>query len=251
LFVSAESNFPGVLQEAPHMIRTASEHFNYVRCMKQASQTKDLPLLIPAPLRPGDTVGVVAASGPIAPELLETGTEYLLSKGFRVTLGDHILERNDYLAGTDDHRCFDLNSMIRDPDVRAILFARGGYGIMRILDSIDHEAISADPKILLGMSDLTALQLSLYSSCNLITFAGPMIAGQIAEGLDPISEEWLFKALGEQAEGRNLWPTRRRPLVCGYCDQDELAGYCWEDVFPWSLPFWGLVMPRISRGRFL
>lgn len=163
-------------------------------------------LLIPAPIRPGEAVGVVAASGPATPDLLEAGLAFLVSKGFRIVRGCHILERNDYLAGTDDQRCNDLNAMLRDPEVRAIAFARGGYGMMRLLDSIDREAIASDAKILWGMSDVTALQLSLYRTCNLVTFAGPMIAGQVAAGLDRVSEEWLVKALTEPILGRNLWP---------------------------------------------
>lgn len=156
---------------------------------------------------------MVAASGPPAPDLLEAGLAFLVSKGFRIVRGCHLLERNDYLAGTDDQRCSDLNAMLRDPEVRAIAFARGGYGMMRLLDSIDRDAIAADPKILLGMSDVTALQLSLHRTCNLVTFAGPMIAGQVASGLDRVSEEWLVKALTEPIEGRNLWPSDTEATV--------------------------------------
>src|SRR5512139_682964 len=136
-------------------------------------------LLIPPPIRAGDLVGVVAASGPPIPELLSQGIRFIQEKGFRVREGCHLRERNAYLAGEDSQRCQDLNSMLRDPEIRAIFLARGGYGVMRLLDSIDHEAIVDDPKILLGMSDVTALQLSLYALCGLVTFAGPMIAGQI------------------------------------------------------------------------
>jgi muramoyltetrapeptide carboxypeptidase len=93
--------------------------------------------------------------------------------------------------------------MLRDPEIRAIFFARGGYGVMRLLDSIDHDAILDDPKILLGMSDVTALQLSLYALCGLVTFAGPMIAGQIGEGLDRASEESMMQALTEPSATRD------------------------------------------------
>ncbi|MBI5250437.1 MAG: LD-carboxypeptidase, partial [Desulfomonile tiedjei] len=131
---------------------------------------------------------------------------FLEHSGFRGVPGRHALERNDYLAGTDDQRSSDLNAMLRDPGIRAIVFARGGYGLMRILESIDYDAITADPKILLGMSDVTALQLSLSRTCNLVTLAGPMLVGQVAAGLDPISEEWLIKALVEPIGDKNLWP---------------------------------------------
>jgi muramoyltetrapeptide carboxypeptidase len=154
-------------------------------------------MLIPPPIKAGDLVGVVAASGPPVPELLSQGTRFFEEKGFRVREGCYVRECNAYLAGEDSQRCQDLNSMLRDPEIRAIFFARGGYGVMRLLDSIDHQAILGDPKILLGMSDVTALQLSLYTLCGLVTFAGPMIAGQIGSGLDLPSEQSLVAALTE------------------------------------------------------
>ncbi len=123
-----------------------------------------------------------------------------------MVLGQHLLECNDYLAGNDKQRSSDLNSMLRDPEIRAIVFARGGYGMMRLLESIDYKAILADPKILVGMSDVTALQLSLLRKCNLVTFAGPMVAVQVAASLDATSEEWLINAMMDPIENRNLWP---------------------------------------------
>jgi muramoyltetrapeptide carboxypeptidase len=156
-------------------------------------------ILIPPPIKTGDLVGVVAASGPPIPELLSQGIRFIQEKGFRVREGCNLRVRNAYLAGDDNQRCQDLNSMLRDPEIRAIFLARGGYGVMRLLDSMDHDAILDDPKILLGMSDVTALQLSLYALCGLVTFAGPMIAGQIGAGLDRVSEESMMQALTEPA----------------------------------------------------
>jgi muramoyltetrapeptide carboxypeptidase len=160
-------------------------------------------VLIPPPIKAGELVGVVATSGPPVPELLTQGVRFFEEKGLSVREGCYVRECNDYLAGEDSQRCQDLNSMLRDPEIRAILFARGGYGVMRLLDSIDHAAIVTDPKILLGMSDVTALQLSLYAHCGLVTFAGPMIAGQIAAGLDSLSEESLLAALTEPLSMRD------------------------------------------------
>ncbi len=163
-------------------------------------------ILIPPPIKAGDLVGVVAPAGPPVPELLSQGISFFQEKGFQIREGTHLRERNAYLAGEDPQRCRDLNSMLRDPEIRAVFFARGGYGVMRLLDSIDHSAIVDHSKLLLGMSDLTALQLSLYTSCGLVTFAGPMIAGQIGSGLDLVSEESLMAALTEPL-------VRQEPLI--------------------------------------
>jgi muramoyltetrapeptide carboxypeptidase len=161
-------------------------------------------MLIPEPLQFGDTVAVVAPSGPVEPEILSSGVTFLKQKGFRVIEGFHVCERNGYLAGTDDQRCTDLNAMLHNPVVRGIFFARGGYGAMRLLEDLDLESVRNDPKLLVGMSDATALQLSLLTRCGLISFSGPMIAGQVGAGLDAVSEESLIRALTEPIDGRNL-----------------------------------------------
>ena len=168
---------------------------------------RNRPLLIPRHLQPGDLVGVVAASGPPIPESTMMGLNFLQRKGLRVVTGKHLYERHHYLAGSDAQRIYDLNAMLTNPEVRAVLFARGGYGAMRILTSVDCEAVFKDPKILLGMSDVTVLQMSLHSRCGLATLSGPMVSVQIGQGLDRVSEESLVRALTETLDGRDLFQT--------------------------------------------
>lgn len=162
-------------------------------------------LIIPAPLKRGDLVGIVAPSGPTDTELLNMGIEFLRGLGFNVLAGCNVNAQCGYLAGPDGQRCRDFNAMLREPRVRGVCFARGGYGVMRILDAIDIEAVRTDPKILLGMSDITALQLSLFTRAGLVTFAGPMPAGQMAAGLDSVSAESLVTALTTPVEPRDLF----------------------------------------------
>lgn len=173
--------------------------------MNHTNDMLDRGILLPGPVEPGNVVGIVAPSGPADMELLDAGTAFLERHGFKVLAGCHVNGRDGYLAGPDSGRCLDLNAMLREPQVRGVLFARGGYGVMRILDSVDIDAIRSDPKLLLGMSDITALQLSLYARCGLVTFAGPMVAGQVATGLDPLSEEWLLSTLNRPVEPRDLF----------------------------------------------
>lgn len=162
-------------------------------------------VIIPSPIQPGDLVAVVAPSGPPSEELVRLGLHFMKRKGFNIVTGRHLSKRYGYLAGTDDERIEDLNDALRNPLVKAVVFARGGYGAMRILNSIDCDAFCGHPKILLGMSDITVLHMSLYGRCGLVTFAGPMLADQIADGLDPISETSLLKALTEPLQGRELF----------------------------------------------
>jgi muramoyltetrapeptide carboxypeptidase len=184
-------------------------------------------LLIPKPLRSGDTVGVMSASGPIFPDLVSQGILFLEELGFRVKIGQHLHEKRGYLAGADEQRLEDLNSMLGDPEVRAIFFARGGYGAMRLLDRLDGSSVVQDPKILIGMSDITALQLSLLTRFNLLTYSGPMIAGQVSAGLDDTSKESFIRALTEPLNNRNLWPPDSRVRALrGGSTQGRLIGGC-------------------------
>jgi muramoyltetrapeptide carboxypeptidase len=169
-------------------------------------------LRLPSALQPGDLVGIVAASGPPEPECLASGMCVLESLGHRVASGCHVLENSGYLAGTDEQRCRDLNAMFNDPLIRAIAFARGGYGTMRLLESLDLAAVMADPKLLIGMSDVTALQLSLFARAGLASLAGPMVAGQIGRGLDDLSLESLVANLANPFGERDLFEPVRSGL---------------------------------------
>jgi muramoyltetrapeptide carboxypeptidase len=94
--------------------------------------------------------------------------------GFKTYYTDNILERYGYLAGTDNNRIEDINHMFGNKDVAGIVCARGGWGCNRILPGIDYDQIRANPKVLVGYSDITSLLYGIYSQTGLITFHGPV-----------------------------------------------------------------------------
>ena len=157
--------------------------------------TSRLPVLKPERLRPGDTIGVVSPASPMKPERLDAGVAYLESRGYRVKLGRHVREAHGFLAGSDEARAEDLMAMFRDPEVRAIFCSRGGYGTPRLLDLIDYDLVRQHAKILVGYSDLTALQLAIWQRARLVTFSGPMVAVEMALGIDSFTEEWFWRTL--------------------------------------------------------
>jgi muramoyltetrapeptide carboxypeptidase len=108
-------------------------------------------------LERGDTVGVVAPGFAVRTQALDAGLARLRRMGYRVREGRHLRERHGYLAGTDRDRAADLAEMLAASEVRAIWFARGGYGTARLLDSVPWRRLRRDPKLLIGYSDLTAL----------------------------------------------------------------------------------------------
>jgi muramoyltetrapeptide carboxypeptidase len=121
-------------------------------------------------------VRVVSPSGPVDPGPLARGVTLLTGWGLRVEVATHALDRNGYLAGSDADRLADLNAALTDPRVRAVVCSRGGYGVQRIVDGLNLAAARADPKIIVGFSDITALQLALWRGAGLPTLHGPGVA---------------------------------------------------------------------------
>lgn len=152
-------------------------------------------ILKPPRLRKGDVIGVIAPASPMKPELLESGVRYLEGLGYRVKLGKHVFKTHGYLAGTDKQRAQDLNNMFRDRRVQAIICARGGYGTPRLLPLLNYEAMQQHPKIFVGYSDLTAIQLAMFKHAGLITFSGPMVAAEMGRGIDPFTEENFWRMI--------------------------------------------------------
>lgn len=120
-------------------------------------------------LEPGDVVRLVSPSGPTRPERVARGIELLESWDLRVEVGRHAFDRNGYLAGADADRLRDLNDALADPRVRAVICTRGGYGMQRIVDGVR----LGEPKLVVGFSDITALQLALWRTARLPTVHGP------------------------------------------------------------------------------
>jgi muramoyltetrapeptide carboxypeptidase len=124
-------------------------------------------------LREGDLVALVAPSGWVPPARAQAAVGVLTGWGLRTRMGKHALGRHTYLSGTDEERLADFNDALRDPDVRAVLCLRGGYGAQRIADQIDLDAARADPKLVAGFSDVTALHLALWAGAALPTLHSP------------------------------------------------------------------------------
>lgn len=134
----------------------------------------------PNRLRPGSRVAVVAPAGPVPSSLLAEGVAHLESWGLRVEVGKHVLDRHPtlpYLAGTDSDRAADLQAAWCDPDIDAVLCARGGYGCLRMVDLLDWDQMAAArPKVFLGSSDVTVLHSAMAHHLDVVTLFGPMVA---------------------------------------------------------------------------
>jgi muramoyltetrapeptide carboxypeptidase len=128
----------------------------------------------PPRLRPGDTVGLIQPAG-FAADLAgpQTAIETIRAMGLVPRLGQHVYDRHGYLAGTDESRAADINAMFADRSVRAIFAARGGWGSARALPHLNWDVIGANPKLLIGFSDITALHLAIAARAGFPTIHAP------------------------------------------------------------------------------
>jgi muramoyltetrapeptide carboxypeptidase len=128
----------------------------------------------PPLLSEGARVALVAPAGPVRGDAdLARALENVRSFGWEAVVGEHALARDGYFAGSDAYRAADLNHALRDDSIDAVWCLRGGYGAMRILDTIDYDAIARRPKPIIGYSDITALHAAFARRSDLVTYHGP------------------------------------------------------------------------------
>lgn len=156
---------------------------------------------IPPALKPGDTIGLVCPAGYMALEKAKTCIDTLEDWGYRVRIGKTVgSDSSNYFSGTDAERLADLQTLLDDPDIKAILCGRGGYGVGRIIEGIDFSAFRENPKWIIGFSDITVLHLHIYSNYKIATLHAPM-AGAFNDG-GPNSE--YVQSLRQALEGKKL-----------------------------------------------
>lgn len=191
----------------------------------------------PAALRPGDLVGVCAPSGVVDPERLARGVAALESLGLRVRVPDGLAGARDlFMAGSVQRRLEELYALCDDPDVAAIVCARGGAGALQLLPRLDPARLLAHPKVFVGYSDVTPLHVLLNAHGH-VSFHGPMVARDFADGLADL-DSFTAAVMGTGAPlaraGEPLVPLRAgagEGIVVGGCVA-LLASLCGT---PWAL----------------
>lgn len=178
----------------------------------------------PTALRRGDVIGVVAPAAAVDAAAVATGIHALEALGFPVRLGSAVFRRDGYLAGGDQERRDDVVGMLRDPEVKAIVCARGGYGSGRLLPLLDPAIVRQHPKIVVGFSDLTFLLNDLVQRAGLVTFHGPMVV-HLGERPD-IAARLVGLLMGD----RHDWNLRARSIIQPGTAEGITAGGCLSAV---------------------
>ena len=160
------------------------------------------------PLNPGSKIGIITPASPVKERaVIETGVAILEDLGYQTVLGESVHPINNYLAGSDLERKADLERFWGDDSIEAVWCLRGGYGSVRLLPHLYLGLIEKTPKILIGFSDITGLQLGLWKQTGLVTFHGPV--------LSVLKEEFTinhtFQMLTGEAVGKVLpWPDGKK-----------------------------------------
>jgi muramoyltetrapeptide carboxypeptidase len=129
----------------------------------------------PAPLRPGEIVGIMCPAGYMTKERTDDCVERLRDWGYGSVLGKTLYSAStNYFSGTDEERAADLQAMLDDDSIRTILFGRGGYGMSRIVDRLDFTRFLKNPKWIAGYSDITVLLAHLYTKYGIASLHSPM-----------------------------------------------------------------------------
>lgn len=136
--------------------------------------------MLPPKLRPGDTARIIAPSGSflspgITEELLANATKALESLGLDVTRAGNLQEIDDFGSSAVQSRLDDLHGAFENPSIKLVICIRGGFNSNQLLDRIDYELITKNPKILCGFSDITALAHAIYVKTGLVTYSGPNV----------------------------------------------------------------------------
>jgi len=150
----------------------------------------------PKKLNKNDVIGIISpASSPDEQSRVQKGVKYLESLGYRVKVGANVGKNHGYLAGTDQQRVDDIHSMFKDKNIKAIFTLRGGYGGFRLLDKIDYRIVKNNPKIFVGYSEITSLQMAFFEKAGLMTFAGPMVAVDFYDEVSPYTNEFFWSTI--------------------------------------------------------
>lgn len=160
--------------------------------------------IIPRYLTPGDTIGLVCPAGHMPKSRMRTCIRVLEEEwGFRVRRGRTLGTGAGYFSGTDAERLADLQEMLDDDVVRAVLCARGGYGVGRIIDDIDFRRFVARPKWVVGFSDITVLHMHIMACHGVATLHAPMAGAFNAGGWrGPYVESLRLALTGGRSEYR-------------------------------------------------
>ncbi|MGL5100515.1 MAG: S66 family peptidase, partial [Fusobacteriaceae bacterium] len=224
-------------------------------------------------LNKGDKIGIFSPSSPAtAPMRFSRSKKYLEAKGFTIVEGSRTGKHDFYRSGTIQERAEELNSLIRDPEIRCIMSTIGGLNSNSLLPYIDYEALKKNPKIIIGYSDVTAILLGIYAQTGITTFYGPALVASFGE-LPPYVDEtfsyfedifvknlelpyiyrkpefWTDEMINWEDQDRSKIPVKNQLITL---EKGKVTGRVIGGNLSTISGFWGSpYMPEIKKGDIL
>ena len=160
--------------------------------------------ILPKPLKKGDTIAFIAPAGSVLDkDAIIRAKDFFVKKGYNVVFSAHLFNQNKYLSDNDNNRLSDLHWAFMNPDIDAIICARGGYGCLRLINKIDYNLIRHNPKIFCGYSDITILSAMFLKKSGLITYSAPMCRSDFGAN-DNEKSDYTINNFFKAVEGNNL-----------------------------------------------
>lgn len=209
-------------------------------------------MIFPELLQKGDRIRIVAPAGKVSKEKVLPGIELLKDVGYEVIIGKHVFDRNFQYAGTDQQRFTDFQEAINDPQTKAIVCARGGYGSVRIIEKLNFSSFLKYPKWLVGFSDITVFH-SVLNKLGLASIHGAMPAFFLENKKPTKSVHSLMEVL---TSGNSEVKFESHSLNCkGSCSGDLVGGnlsllYSLQGT-PWQLDTKGKILLIEDLSEYL
>lgn len=178
-----------------------------------------MPLPLPRPVSEGSKLAIVAPAGPFSEEAFKQGVAWLEQR-YEITYHPEIFSRLGFFAGSDDRRLLELTEAISDPEVDAILCARGGYGTTRLLPKLDLETIREANKTIVGFSDITALHAA-WARAGVRSIHAPMVAA-LGGAEQSLRDRWIDTL--ENPDRTRSWALQRLDCEPGTSAEGRLIG---------------------------
>lgn len=173
-------------------------------------------------LKKGDLIGITCPAGAVDIKKIDAMCTKIISWGFKIRLGKTVGTNYFKYSAKDEDRRKDLQDMLDDKEIKAILFGRGGYGVVRIIDAIDFSQFIKQPKWLLGYSDITCLHSHIHSQYNIPTIHAQMSGGYISTEYDEASIASIYKALTGEKLLYEIPPHKMNRM--GKCEGQLIGG---------------------------
>ncbi len=208
---------------------------------------------LPPQLLPGDTIGIVSPSwggAGLVPHRVELGIRQLEALGFKVRIGEHALSHISYVSDTPENRAADINAFFADSEVHAILAAIGGDHSCHLLPLLDFDLIRRNPKVFIGFSDITVLNIALYVAAGLTTFSGLALLTDFAEypHMFKYTCAYFLKAVTQPAPVGRIKPSPYwTEEFLDWVDKKDLERP--RELLP--SPGWTWLKPGLAEGRLI